>query len=315
MPTNIELKNTIHIKNRLIVDSTINADYAWQHYDLSNQLEYDSLNNNTAIPDFVRTALITRETRPRVETIDDGLLIILRGVNLNPDEDHDDMVSLRIWAQKDLIITAQYRKLQTTSEFWKRAQSSSAEPSVSVLLAKIISTLFQKIEDTVLELADTIDDLEEQVSGPISAEVREKIATQRHAIVAFKRHLLPQREVVSQLRYSNLDWLHDNHRNYHNENYERVMRNVEDLEMMRDKLNIIKEEVQYLLSERLNKNMYVLSIVTTIFLPLGFLTGLLGINISGIPGSEYSNAFWVFCGILAVVVIIQLIIFKKKKWL
>jgi zinc transporter len=54
--------------------------------------------------------------------------------------------------------------------------------------------------------------------------------------------------------------------------------------------------------------------VTTVFLPLGFLTGLLGVNIAGIPGSENHNAFWIFIAILVALVISQVILFRWKKW-
>ena len=69
-----------------------------------------------------------------------------------------------------------------------------------------------------------------------------------------------------------------------------------------------------ILTARLNRNTYAFSIIAAIFLPLSFLTGLLGINIPGIPGEEDPEAFLVFCGILAGVVLVQVAIFKKLRW-
>ncbi|NBQ33877.1 MAG: hypothetical protein EBU19_00955 [Gammaproteobacteria bacterium] len=57
-----------------------------------------------------------------------------------------------------------------------------------------------------------------------------------------------------------------------------------------------------------------LFIIDAIFLPLGFLTGLLGINVGGIPGANYENAFSIFLTILFIIVFIQILIFKKYKW-
>jgi zinc transporter len=65
----------------------------------------------------------------------------------------------------------------------------------------------------------------------------------------------------------------------------------------------------------MDNRMYVLSIVAAIFLPLGFLTGLLGINVGGIPGAEYKASFAIFCMLLVGLIIIQLVIFKMKKWM
>ena len=67
---------------------------------------------------------------------------------------------------------------------------------------------------------------------------------------------------------------------------ERTSRFVEDIDAAKDRAAITQEELNSRLSEQMNKAMYVLSIVAAIFLPLGLLTGLLGINVGGIPGAE-----------------------------
>jgi zinc transporter len=69
------------------------------------------------------------------------------------------------------------------------------------------------------------------------------------------------------------------------------MRYIEELDTIRDKVSLIQEELSNKLSEQMNKKMYVLSIISVIFLPLTFLTGLLGINVGGIPGAQNENAF------------------------
>jgi zinc transporter len=65
----------------------------------------------------------------------------------------------------------------------------------------------------------------------------------------------------------------------------------------------------------MNNKMYLLSVVAAIFLPLSFLTGLLGINVGGIPGAESKLGFIVFIILLVIIVAIQIWYFKKKKWL
>ena len=59
---------------------------------------------------------------------------------------------------------------------------------------------------------------------------------------------------------------------------------------------------------------YIFSVVATVFLPLGFLTGLLGVNVGGVPGLENDNGFWVFVGLCALIVVVQVALFKKLKW-
>jgi len=65
----------------------------------------------------------------------------------------------------------------------------------------------------------------------------------------------------------------------------------------------------------LNRRSYLLSLIAVLFLPLTFLTGLLGINVAGIPGAEHKDAFWIFTGGLVVFACLQILWFKTKKWM
>jgi zinc transporter len=77
---------------------------------------------------------------------------------------------------------------------------------------------------------------------------------------------------------------------------------------------VVKDELTNALADRLNRNTYVLSVIAAIFLPLGFLTGLMGINLGGIPGAASANAFWIFSAILVVLVVAQVVIFRMLRW-
>jgi zinc transporter len=90
---------------------------------------------------------------------------------------------------------------------------------------------------------------------------------------------------------------------------------VEDLDSARDRAAVAQDELTGRLAEQTNKTMYVLSIVAGIFLPLGLLTGLLGINVGGMPGVDNPWAFTVVCVILVVTAIFEVILFRRKGWI
>ena len=96
---------------------------------------------------------------------------------------------------------------------------------------------------------------------------------------------------------------------------DRTLRFVEDLDSARDRAAVAQDELNSRLSEQMNKTMYVLSLVAGIFLPLGLLTGLLGINVGGMPGIESAWAFSIVCLVLVVTAISQMLFFRRKGWL
>jgi zinc transporter len=112
-----------------------------------------------------------------------------------------------------------------------------------------------------------------------------------------------------------IPWLDESNRIRLREVYDMLIRHIEDLDEARDRAAVTQEQLVNSLSEQMNKKMYILSIVAAIFLPLGFLTGLLGINVGGIPGAESKLGFLVFVLLLSAVVVFQIWLFRKKKWL
>ena len=116
------------------------------------------------------------------------------------------------------------------------------------------------------------------------------------------------------MHVSRSHWLSDDDRLSIREANDKVTRYLEDLDSAKDRASVTHEALGNRLAEQMNSRMYVLSLVAALFLPLGFLTGLLGINVGGIPLAEDPDGFFEIVIILVVVVAIQVAIFLRKKW-
>ncbi len=289
---------------------------AWVHFDGNQEATRDWLVKElTYLDTLIIDALLAEETRPRILEHGNGFLLILRGVNLNENAQPEDMVSIRLWIDPSRIISIQKRGLRAVSDIENRL-SSGIGPKISAdFVTMLISRLFERMEPVLSELDERTDNIEEVVSEEPSIKHRHEIVHIRKQAIIFRRYIMPQRDVISYLKNSEMNWLEVIHKRKLQESLDRTMRYLEDLDTIRERAQIIKDELSSGLADKLNKNMYVLSVVAAIFLPLGFLTGLLGINIAGIPGADYTHAFWVFVAMLFGVVIFQVILFKKLKWL
>ena len=260
-------------------------------------------------------ALLAEESRPRVTAFDDGLLISLRGVNLNPGADPEDMVSLRIWVDKSRVITTRRRKLLSVADLSTAIEMGTGPRTAGEFLEDVADRLMSRMGGVIDDLEDKVAELEEAVLTAESHELRPKLASIRRDAINLRRYMAPQREAIARLQSEKISWLTDEDRVRLREVYDHLTRYLEDLDAARERAAVTHEELVSRLSEQMDNRMYVLSIVAAIFLPLGFLTGLLGINVGGIPGAEYKAAFAIFCMMLGAIVIIQLIIFRKKKWM
>jgi len=288
---------------------------SWLHMDATNPNARVWLEKELSYLDhIILDALTAEETRPRILEFGEGVLMILRGVNLNQDAQPEDMVSIRVWIDKDRIVSLERRNLKAVGDILQRLKTQAGPKNSGDFATMLVARLFERMEPVLTELDEAADTIEESVMENPGPEQRSDINMIRKQAILFRRYMAPQRDVIARLRTTEMVWLDIQHRRRLQESLDHVTRYVEDLDAIRERAQIIKDELVSALSDRLNHNMYILSVVAATFLPLGFLTGLLGINVGGIPGADNPSAFLIFIGILIAISAAQIWIFKKKKW-
>ncbi len=288
---------------------------AWVHMDAAHPDTRGWLEREVDYLDpYILNALLAEETRPRMVQIGDGVLLILRGVNLNQDAAPEDMVSIRLWVDSHRVISLRRRKMKAVGDMEEKLLAGTGPKDAAELVCMLSARLFERMQPVLTALDEATDDVEEAVIESADSKLREKIIDIRMKAIMFRRYMAPQRDAIGQLRMAELTWLNEKYKRSLQESYNHVTRYVEDLDAVRERAQIVKDELANILADRLNKNMYVLSVIAAIFLPLGFLTGLLGVNVGGIPGSEDGSAFAIFCAFLVLLVGAQIVLFKKLKW-
>lgn len=263
---------------------------------------------------MVANALIQSETRPRCDQIEDGLILNLRGVNLNPGADPDDMVSIRLWVREGLIVSTRVRKVWAMDTIRLQMETGKGPTSVTAFLAELTNGLTKRIEKVSVGLVEDTDKLEEDALDPDRALTSE-LASLRQSIIKLRRFVRPQSEAIADLA-SRKAWALDTHdANLLSETANRTTRTMEELDATSDRLQAIQDHLDMLHASALGRNSYVLSVVAAIFLPLGFLTGLFGINVGGMPLVDANYGFLLVTGGSALLGIVLFMVFRHLKWL
>jgi zinc transporter len=287
----------------------------WLHLEYSNPLVQQWILKESGLDEVTAEALLAEETRPRSMLTTSGLLLTLRGINPNPMADPEDMVAVRLWSDGKRIITTRRRRLQVAANLHQSIEKGNGPVNAGEFVESLTDRMIERMTDVIDGISDEVDELEERVLTMETYELRPMIAELRRHAIGLRRYLSPQREAVSRLFSEKAGWLSDMDRLRLRESADRTTRFLEDLDMIRERAVVVQEELSSRLSEKMDRTMYILSIVAAIFLPLGFLTGLLGINVGGIPGAEYGGSFLMFCLFLVIIVAIQVWLFKLKKWM
>jgi zinc transporter len=257
-------------------------------------------------------ALLEEDTRPRVAKFRNGAVSTLRGINLNPGAAPEDLISLRIWISPNRLITLRRRPLKSVGDVRERIDNGDGALSVPDLLAWLTETLVDRVGDVAHELDDRLGELEEDQLSNREIEP-DDLSRLRRSLITLRRFMGPQRDCLDQIAHGP-EWFDEDTKVSIRESANQLSRYVEDFHAMQERALILQEQLFSEHNERLNQRMYMLAIVTTVFLPLSFLTGLLGINVGGIPGAESPYGFMIFLTITVLVGGWVMWLLKRKHW-
>lgn len=289
--------------------------FLWVHLHGAAEDTRAFLFDRSGMPAVAAEALLAGESRPRVTPFGDSVVVNLRGVNMNPGADPEDMVSIRIWSDGKRVVSVRRRRLMVLEDIREAIRRGRSPRTPSELLVTLADGMTVRMGDVITDLDEQVDDLEERVVAAQNQDLRLALGAIRREAIKLRRFIGPNREAIQRLVTEPVEWMDQTDRLRMREIADRVTRYVEELDTARERAAVIQDELSSRLAERLNNNTYVLSVIAAIFLPLGLLTGLLGINVGGMPGEDTVWAFWVVTGALFVFGGIGYWLLRRMRWI
>lgn len=287
----------------------------WLHIDLSEPEALAWLESEAGLEIAAVNALTAEENRPRSFKGKHGLMLVLRGVNLNPGHDPEDMVSIRVWIESNRIISVRRRPLVSINDIVEDLENGDGPRTSGEFLTELVDKLANRIGEFVSTIDDELSNAEEHLEEMAPAELRSTLGSLRRQIATVRRYLAPQRDALDRLNHLDTQLLSERDRMRLREESDRVSRYLEDLDLARERAVVLQEAFLSQIAQQQNSRMYVLSIVTAVFLPLGFITGLLGINVGGMPGADNPLAFWIVLGMLGALAVAIVLAFRRMRWM
>lgn len=292
-----------------------NEAWRWLHFNINEHDARAWIREEAGLPKAATNAMLAGETRPRVSTYGEGLVVNLRGVNLNEGSEPEDMVSIRIWIDQSRMISARLRNLKATHDVRDSVKAGFIPANPGALLSKIAFRLAERIQPFIQELEDEVDGLEDAMLSGEGSRVRAQLADTRHDAVLLRRFIAPQRDALNRLANDECALFDAPTRSELHETADLVTRHTESIDAARERAMVLQDQLTDQRAEEMNRNMMILSVVAAIFLPLGFITGLFGINVGGMPGIESGVAFWLVVGVCALIGGALVALFKFLDWL
>ena len=289
----------------------------WLHLDRTVPDLCRWLQDALGVPEPTAELLTSDDTRPRAFRERQTLVATLRTVNYNPGADPEDMVSMQLWSDGRRLLTMRRHPLQSPREVLALLDGSDEGPSdVGSLITQIVEHMIQRMNRTVVDMNAQIDALFDLDCDTEDAnDVLARISAIRRDCLALKRHMGPEHVALEAMSRDAPDWFEEHDRREIHESIALLRRFLDDIDVSKESAVVLMDEIRARAVARTEQTNNRLTVVATIFLPLTFLTGLLGINVAGIPAAAHPHAFWWVVGLCVVSFLAQLLLFRRWRWL
>ncbi len=288
----------------------------WVHFSADHPTLSLWLKEKAGVDKLLADAMLSRKVRPRLVAHKASLLLILRVADTLEASEYEELRSLRIYVEPNRIITTSIYPLPVVKELmraWKEKDGKAS--NATDLFMELVRQSVSGLETILEDLEEQTDVFEQQVLDVGDDPGEGDLASLALDALHLRRYLAPQRDVLLKLHGCEITWLVSSKKKKIGEVYERVCRQLDEVEVLRDRAKIIRDQMGSHVAEQVNQRLYVFSVVAVVFVPLGFLTGLLGVNLGGIPGAESPIGFSIFCTFLVAITSILIFTFKRLKWL
>ena len=286
----------------------------WLHLCRTHEEAEPWLESALGLPEPVAEMLTDDGNRPRAYRDGETLVAVLRGINFNPGAEPEDMISMQLWSDGTRLLTLRREPLQTPRDVLAEVDSGSGPTDAGALVTELVEQIIARMNKSIVDMNMVIDRLEDADIDDEGDEILERTSAIRRNCLALKRHMGPQHGALEAIAKARLPWFEEHDRREIAETIERLRRYLDDIDVSMESAVVLQDELRARALASSEKTNFLLTLVASIFLPLGFLTGLLGINVGGMPGTDDADAFWLVVYACGGLLIVQLILFFLWRW-
>jgi zinc transporter len=264
----------------------------WTHLNASASRAKQWLLGCEHLPEPVQHDLLETDERTRLEPIGDAILGVIGDVVAGADPDPWRLSTLRFFAGRQFIVSTRRRPVSCASKLARTVRDGRRVTSTAELMVGLLRHAAESVGGRARELGRDTDRTEDEVLAGHVAPARQRLGKARRRAAQLRRQVTLRPRAIDQLRARLPSWLGENDRYELLDVLDLMETLVDELNPIEQREGALESEIAARLGEETNPNLYILSVVTVIFLPMTLITGIFGMNVAGLPGLENPASFW-----------------------
>ncbi len=225
---------------------------------------------------------------------------------------------LSIFAGKNFLVTvhdAAMPAVSETAERWRNVATRSSANGVDWLLHTLLDAVVDGYFPVVDLVSDRIDDLESQIFNHYQRGVQQEIFTIRRDLLAVRRVLSPERDVMNVLLRPGSPVLGDETSAYFQDVYDHILRIIDAIDIDRDLLSSALDAYLSVTSNRLNQTMKTLTASSIILMTMTLVAGVYGMNFVHMPELTWEFGYAWALALMAAIAVVFIVIFRRIDWI
>lgn len=284
----------------------------WLHFSLRDNRARTFLEHRAPVPEEARATLVEPSVRVHLQMLNDSFIVVLGDLHHDFDADPDGFGVLRVYVSRDLMLTCREHRLTCIDRLRQHLATEEIAANPFELFEQLIRELVEGFARVSVNLSDEVDDAEDQILAGHVKDHRAELGRVRRLLARLRRHVNANRSALLPLP-KRLDMLDSEQRLGLREAIELLDSVGQDLELVTERARLLQEELAGRQGEATNRNLYLLSILTTTMLPITLITGIFGMNVGGLPFALSDHGFWSVVLLMIGTVLGTLLFLKRSR--
>ncbi len=261
----------------------------WLHFNLSDARARRWLLDASFLPKALREVLQEHDENRRVEATDGGLLLVISDFTYEDESDPSEVAPMWCYAGRHVLITARLHALKSTDELRLRTRTGITAASGINLAGQLLDIRTTRVKQLANTMTRQLDDIEDEILAGNIKQQREQLGRSRRLCARLRREFAPERGDLGRALHRPAHPLKEGDRGVLESSVENLGFAIEEIAEIYERAKLLQEELAARLAENTGRNLYVLSILTAVLLPMTLVTGVYGMNVTHLPGSSH---FW-----------------------
>ncbi len=288
--------------------------FVWLHFNLAHTAAEKWLRNHLQLSDVFYESLKDGSRSTRVELDDDVLVAVVNDVHYDFAFEPSDISTLWLSVGQRLVVSTRLQPLRSIDQLRDAVKKGARLRSSVDLLVHLMHDQEDVLVRIVRDTTARVDDMEDRLlAGKMEAK-RASLGSLRRVLVRLQRLLAPEPAAMFRLLKKPPHWILDDDLEDIRQSTEEFNVALRDMAALQERIKLLQEEIAGRVAEANNRSLFVLTVVTVLALPINIITGLLGMNVGGIPFNDNPLGFWSVVGIIATITAVAgWVAFRKNK--